>query len=114
MLDLNEARRRILSVIEPLPIESVSLSASAGRITAIEVTSPINLPSFDNSAMDGYAIHAADVSSARAEIPVALDLAGRVSAGEALARPLERGACVRLFTGSALPAQAAPAVTPGE
>ena len=64
------------------------------------------MPAFDNSAVDGYAVHAADVSAARADGPVALRLAGQVAAGDSFPGPLAPATCVRLFTGSALPAGA--------
>jgi molybdopterin molybdotransferase len=106
MLELEEARRRILAAIQPLPWESVELNAAAGRILAEDVVSPIDLPAFDNSAMDGYAVRAADVSSAGAESPVPLRLIGRVPAGEAFSQTVKSGTCARIFTGSALPAGA--------
>ena len=70
---------------------------------AEEVRSPIDLPLFDSSAMDGYALRAADVASAGPDTPVRLCLAGQVAAGEAFADEVARGSCVRVFTGSVLP-----------
>jgi molybdopterin molybdotransferase len=103
MLELQEALERILMVIAPLPAETVLSSAAAGRIVAAPVLSPIDLPPFDNSAMDGYAVRAADLHAASASQPVRLKLAGQSVAGEALGRNLEPGTCARIFTGAALP-----------
>src|SRR5437773_696972 len=103
MLELAEARQRILATLEPLPGESVPLSAAPGRVLAETIVAPIDLPSFDNSAVDGYAVRAADVASAGADIPVALQLAGQVAAGEIFSGSVRPRTCVRIFTGSALP-----------
>jgi len=103
MLQLEEARQRLLDAITPLPVESVPLRESAGRVLAEEIVSPIDLPAFDNSAMDGYAVRSADVSSAGPDSPVTLKLAGRSAAGEAISSPVSAGNCIRVFTGSILP-----------
>jgi molybdopterin molybdotransferase len=106
MLELEEARRRILAAVQPLPPESVALNAATDRILAEDVASPIDLPPFDNSAMDGYAVQATDVSSASAGSPVELRIIGRVPAGETFPGSVKSGTCVRIFTGSPLPAGA--------
>jgi molybdopterin molybdotransferase len=66
----------------------------------------MDLPPFDNSAMDGYALRAADVSSARTEAPVSLRVIGQVAAGRTFLQKIEPGTCVRIFTGSPLPPNA--------
>jgi molybdopterin molybdotransferase len=106
MLSLEEARERILAVLTPLPIETVALASAPGRVLAADVFALIDLPPFDNSAMDGYAVRAADVAEAKPEAPVTLKLAGQVATGEMFAGEVPPGACVRIFTGSALPAGA--------
>jgi molybdopterin molybdotransferase len=103
MIELEEALERILKLIPPPASESVSLSDADRRVLAEQIISPIDLPSFDNSAMDGYAVQAADISSATEATPVRLRLAGRVAAGESLTGEVMPGTCVRLFTGSPLP-----------
>jgi molybdopterin molybdotransferase len=103
MLELEEARQRLLDVLQPLQAERVPLSGAAGRVLADAVVSPIDLPPFDNSAMDGYAIRSADVASAGAESPAKLKLAGHVPAGAVFTGTVQPGTCVRLFTGSPLP-----------
>ena len=103
MLELEEARHRILSTVSPLGSESVAPLAAAGRVSAAPVVSPIDLPLFDNSAMDGFAVQSADIASAKLDRPVRLQLRGRIAAGEAPDQTVTSGSCVRLFTGSPLP-----------
>lgn len=106
MMPVEEAAARVLAAIEPLPSETVPLPDSLGRTLATEVLSPIDLPAFDNSAMDGYAVRSADLTSASSEIPSVLRLAGKIAAGEKPLEALAPGSCVRIFTGSPLPAGA--------
>ena len=103
MLELEEALRRILAAI-PQPVsESVALTEAHGRVLAEQVRSPLDLPVFDNSAMDGYAVRAGDVAAAKPDSPVRLRLVGKVAAGETSWAEVKAGTCVRLFTGSPLP-----------
>lgn len=103
MLELEEARQRLLDAIQPLPAETVPLRQAAGRVLAEAVASPIDLPAFDNSAMDGYAVRSADVAAGGPQSPVTLKLAGHLPAGTAFAARVHPGTCVRVFTGSPLP-----------
>lgn len=103
MLKFEEALARILSAIPPPATEIVALNRACGRILAERVASPIDLPPFDNSAMDGYAVQSKDVASANPAQPVRLRLSGRVAAGESFGDGVAPGTCVRLFTGSPLP-----------
>ena len=103
MLELEAAVQKILAAIPSPQPERISLADSHGRILRERVTAQVDLPTFDNSAMDGYAVRAADVTSARPESPVRLQLRGRVAAGEIFTGELGAGECVRLFTGSPLP-----------
>jgi molybdopterin molybdotransferase len=103
MLDLETALGRILAAV-PTPLqESVPLNEAAERVVAESVASPSDLPPFDNSAMDGYAVRAADVSQASPATPVRLRVRTRIPAGEHFAGELSPGECARLFTGSPLP-----------
>src|SRR3954463_1300667 len=103
MLELEEALAKILSVLPATESESVPLSQAHQRILGERIVAPINIPIFDNSAMDGYAVRSADVQGANAEAPVSLRLRGRVPAGENFAGEVLPGTCVRIFTGSPLP-----------
>src|ERR1041384_2357502 len=97
MLELEDAFNRSLSVIQPLGQEPVPLTDAADRVLAAPVVSPVDLPRFDNSAMDGYAVRAADLAGAGAETPLPLQLRGKVAAGGVPVDPVAAGTCVRLF-----------------
>lgn len=106
MLELAEAQNRILTAIIILPSESVSLSDAHDRILAETICSKIDLPRFDNSAVDGYAVQSKDLLSAHADNPVSLRLKGKIPAGASFAAKMDSGECVRIFTGSPLPSGA--------
>ena len=72
MLEFEEALAHILTAVPAPAPEDTALSAAVGRVLAVEVSAPIDLPVFDNSAMDGYAVRAADVASASPVSPVRL------------------------------------------
>jgi molybdopterin molybdotransferase len=103
MLPFEEALGRVLDRV-PAPIsELVPLADAPGRVLTESIQSPIDLPIFDNSAMDGYAVRAADIASATAATPVHLRVVGKVAAGDVAASQVTPGVCMRLFTGSPLP-----------
>jgi molybdopterin molybdotransferase len=106
MLSLEEAQARVLATITPLGNEVVALISADGRIAAEDLYAAIDLPCFDNSAMDGFAVRAADVINAGAEAPVKLRLTGTVAAGERAVGAVAAQSAVRVFTGSPLPAGA--------
>ena len=103
MLEFEEALARVLAAAPQPTSESVSLNKAAGRVLTAPIRSPIDLPIFDNSSMDGYAVRAIDVSSATPASPVGLRVAGKVAAGQVFPAEVSSGSCVRLFTGSLLP-----------
>jgi molybdopterin molybdotransferase len=80
--------------------EMIALAAADGRILAERILAPIDLPAFDNSAVDGYAVRHADLV---ANGPTILPVRGRVAAGHALDSAHQAGAAVRIFTGAPLP-----------
>ena len=103
MLGVAEASARILAGIEPLGAERVSLLDAAGRVLATPVASPLTLPAWDNSAMDGYAVRAADIEPAREDAPVSLRVLESVQAGEFPSRQVEAGTAIRIMTGAPVP-----------
>src|SRR5271156_1536777 len=103
VISLEEAQEKILAAIQPLPAEEIDLHDAVGRYLAAPIHSPVDLPPADNSAMDGYAVRAADLAAATAQQPGALRLSGEARAGSAWAGGVEAGACVRIFTGAMLP-----------
>lgn len=106
MLALEAAVARILSDVTPLDSEVVPLAAAANRYLAASVASSQNLPTFDNSAMDGYAVRAADITTASPDSPVVLRCVGETPAGQPPGPGLQNGECWRVFTGSPIPAAA--------
>lgn len=103
MLELEEARHRIIEAVQILGNESVALSRADGRILSETVISKIDLPGFDNSAVDGYAVQAKHLISASSHDPVALQIIGKIPAGETFSGEIKPGQCARIFTGSVLP-----------
>ncbi len=106
MLELEQAVEKILGSIPAPACEVVPLIHAHRRVVAETVVASVDLPAFDNSAMDGYAVLAKDLAGASAQNPVSLGLIGRSAAGEIFNGKLSTGQCVRIFTGSALPAGA--------
>ncbi|MDB6026522.1 MAG: Molybdopterin molybdenumtransferase MoeA [Verrucomicrobiales bacterium] len=106
MLSLEEAQHTILKAIQPLAAEQTPLSDALGRVLAEKIVSAIDLPPFDNSAMDGYAVQSKDVAKASAASPVSLSQVGTIAAGGNITSRVESGRCVRIFTGSPLPSGA--------
>ena len=97
LLPVDEVERIIRTRVTPVTdIETVALKAADGRVIAADVMAPIDLPPFDNSAVDGYAVRHADLA---AEAQTRLAVAERVTAGRAAGRPLASRAAVRIFTG---------------
>lgn len=99
MLNANEARTQILDAVRPLEIVSVSIRHALGSYAAEGVTSGGNIPPFDNSAMDGYAVRAGDVR----DVPVKLRVTGEIKAGDAPGRRLESGEARAIMTGAQVP-----------
>ena len=94
---LAELRARLAPVGER---ETVPLSEAAGRILAADLIADRDVPPHDNAAVDGYAVHFADLAADRdTELPVT----GRAAAGHSLGRPARRGEAIRIFTGAVMP-----------
>jgi molybdopterin molybdotransferase len=110
---VDEQIARVLArVTAPEPIELALLDAQ-GLLAAEQVLATAPLPGFDNSAMDGYAVHAADVATASSGEPVVLPVVGDVAAGARTVHSVGSGRCVRIMTGAPMPA-GADAVVPVE
>ena len=103
-LELESALKRINEALPSPQREDVALPDAASRIAFEEVLSPMDLPSFDNSAMDGYAVRAEDTAATNSSQPVRLRNRGILAAGESFSGELGPGECLRLFTGAPLPA----------
>jgi molybdopterin molybdotransferase len=99
-------------IADPQPTE-LDLLRAHGSVLAETVTSPVSLPGFDNSAMDGYAVCAADLESATADAPVRLPVVGDIPAGDPSPAAVRPGLCARIMTGAPMPS-GADAVVPVE
>jgi molybdopterin molybdotransferase len=102
-LDVYAASAHMLAGVRPLATEKIPLEQALGRVLACDVVSPVFLPLFDNSSMDGYAVHADDVRGATAARPVRLTVVGTIAAGAPPTRTIERGEAARIMTGAPVP-----------
>src|SRR4051812_16638597 len=105
LISIAEARERVLAAVRPLPAEEVPLDAALGRVLAEDARSQENLPPFDSSAMDGYAV----VSGPARELPVV----GESRAGRPASRALQAGGALRISTRAAGPGGAGAGVPVG-
>jgi molybdopterin molybdotransferase len=93
----------VLATIRPLVPTELGINDAHGLVLAEDVAAASPLPSFDNSAMDGYAVRAADVAGASPEHPVTLPVVAEVAAGDTGAYALQPGTSIRIMTGAMLP-----------
>jgi molybdopterin molybdotransferase len=111
---LEEARTEVLAAVRPVSdIETVAPADALARILADDVVAACDLPPWDNSAMDGYAVLAGDVAAATEDIPAELRIGGEVAAGQAGCMAVTPGVAIRIATGAPLP-PGATAVVPVE
>jgi molybdopterin molybdotransferase len=104
LLSVDDVERLMFERVKPVAeIERVSLDRAAGRVLAGDLIAPIDLPPFDNSAVDGYAVCHGDLDPSR---ETRLVVADRLTAGRAPARPAGKGEAVRIFTGAPMPVRA--------
>ena len=106
LLSIDEALRRVLAAVRPLPGENIETAAASGRVLAERAASTVDLPPFDSSAMDGFALRAADTPG---ELPVV----ARIAAGRPAGRGLAPGEAMGIATGGVVP-EGADAVVPIE
>jgi molybdopterin molybdotransferase len=104
LLPLEEMERLIQERVQPVTgKETVALRAAGGRVLAADIVAPLDLPPFDNSAVDGYAVRHGDLAGSGDS---RLVVAGRVTAGRQHAGALAPGEAIRIFTGAPMPAGA--------
>jgi molybdopterin molybdotransferase len=113
LLSLEAAREQMLDGLEPLPAEEVALDEAAGRVLAADLVSRTTLPPWDNSAMDGFAVRAADVAGASSDAPVTLGVIGEAAPGRTPSVAVATGTALRILTGAPVP-EGADAVVPVE
>jgi molybdopterin molybdotransferase len=102
-ISVDEALDYILRHITPLDSHPVPIVEALDRVLAEDVISPIHIPPFANSAMDGYAVRSEDVAQASSESPAVLKVIAEVPAGAVPDRPVEPGTGVRIMTGAPVP-----------
>ncbi len=113
MLSVAEALDRVLTGVPVLPAETLPLSLALGRVLAEPVVAGREIPPWDNSSMDGYAVRAADLRGASPAVPVTLTVVGEVAAGAMARDGVGRGQAYRILTGAPLPS-GSDAVVPQE
>ena len=99
MLPIEDATRRVFEGVSPLGIERVALAEARGRFLASPLSARYDDPAFDASAMDGYAVRAADVAT----VPATLTVKAESRAGEPSTHVVGPGEAVRIFTGAVVP-----------
>jgi molybdopterin molybdotransferase len=113
MISVEEALERILSYVDVLEPETKPIDQALGQVLAEDVTSPLSIPPLANTAMDGYAVKAADTDGATESTPVDLRVIGELAAGYIFDGAVGRGEAVRIMTGAPIP-PGADAIVPFE
>ena len=103
MLRVDEALEIVLEQISPLAFEEVSLIDSLDRVLAEDIYAELDIPPFDNSAMDGYALSSLDVSGASPENHILIDVVEDLSAGNIARKEVGRGQAIKIMTGAPIP-----------
>lgn len=103
MLPLEDAQARIDADIKTLGEIEIPISEARGLVLAEPISTLEPIPPFDNTAMDGFAVRAADLSGASETKPVCLPVVGTIAAGAVAERPLEAGETMRIMTGAPIP-----------
>ncbi|NLT36017.1 MAG: molybdopterin molybdotransferase MoeA [Gaiellales bacterium] len=103
MISIERARKLILSECEPLPAETLPLSAVLGRVLCSPAVADVDIPPFDNSAMDGYAVRAADTVGALPGSPVSLRIVDTIAAGRVGTVEVMPGCAAKIMTGAPMP-----------
>ena len=98
-----EAARRILDEVRRQPALRMPLDDALDAVLAEDIISPLDVPAWTNSAMDGYAARGEDVRGASDERPVRLEVVEHLPAGRFPTRTIGQGECARIFTGAPLP-----------
>jgi molybdenum cofactor synthesis domain-containing protein len=103
-ISIEEARRLLRDGVRAVErVERVALADAGNRVAAAEVSSPIDVPSFSRSAMDGYAVVSADTAGASPSSPVRLKIAARIFTGQTPRTRIASGACAEIATGAPMP-----------
>lgn len=107
LIEIEEARQLVLERASALQAEPIPLGEALGRVLAEDASAVEPVPAFDNSAMDGFAVRAADTRGAAPDSPVVLRIADESRAGRPASASLGAGEAIRISTGAMLPPPAA-------
>ncbi len=102
-MNVEDARAIVLDCIEPVGVEKIPIRSSLGMVLAEDIRSDVNISPFDNSAMDGYAVKAADIQDASPDNQVILRVIDDVRAGYVTGKTLQPGEAIRIMTGAPVP-----------
>ncbi|MBI5196890.1 MAG: molybdopterin molybdenumtransferase MoeA, partial [Nitrospirae bacterium] len=100
MIKVDEALRIILNSVQALDSETVSLANASGRVLQQDIFSNSDIPAFDNSAMDGYALISSDTKGASPESPCKLEVLEELKAGMISSSEIKSGQAVKIMTGA--------------
>lgn len=103
LISLEEARKIIFGLIKPVSEENITLPAAMGRVLSQDILAPVSLPPFNRSPLDGYAVRAIDISSAKPEKPVKLKIVNEIPAGISTKKIIDSCQAARIFTGAPIP-----------
>ena len=107
MLPVAAAEAKILNLVQPLQapqdVERVEIGSAVGRVLAAPISSPLDFPHWDNSAMDGFAVRHADVADCSAEQPAILQVVEEIPAGKVPQQTVRPGEAARILTGAMMP-----------
>lgn len=105
-VEMEQGKELFLSGVNPVGTEKVCLEEALGRVLAEDIQARENIPPFDRSPLDGYALRSSDIAGASREEPVTLSVMEEVPAGAVAKKPVEAGEAVRIMTGAPVPAGA--------
>ncbi|MBE0409602.1 MAG: molybdopterin molybdotransferase MoeA [Anaerolineales bacterium] len=103
LLSVADASARLLKDFSPVGSETLSITEAVGRVITHDVISIIDLPAFNNSSMDGFAVRSADIRAASIENPIELSIIADIPAGKVIESTIKPGEAARIMTGAALP-----------
>jgi len=103
MVSVEKALQTILANFKPLGLEKINILAACGRVTGESIFAPRNIPSADNSAMDGYAVRRSDTQGATKNHPLKLNIIEDIPAGRIARKKINKGEAARIMTGAVIP-----------
>ena len=106
MIEVKEAQKRLLTAFSPVESQTIKIDDSLDRVLARDIHATLDLPHFDNSAMDGFAAISSDIENASKDNPITLQVAADIPAGVITNIRLQAGQSARIMTGAPIPAGA--------